>query len=73
MVYNFQCHLGEACFKQHKVLFESVIDIMEGINVDIRRKAAHTSLMSYSELVDSRQKIMGIGNVNLLYILLDNR
>lgn len=59
--------------KQHKVLFESVIDIMEGINVDIRRKAAHTSLMSYGELVDSRQKIMGIGNVNLLYILLDNR
>lgn len=49
------------------------LNILEGINIDIRRKAAHTTLMSYNELLNTRQRIMGIGNINLLYILLDKR
>ena len=49
------------------------LDVLEEINVDVRRKAAHTTLMSYNELLNARQKIMGIGNINLLYILLDKR
>ena len=53
--------------------FDIGLDILEDINVDVRRKAAHTTLMSYNELLDARQRIMGIGNTNLLYILLDKR
>lgn len=53
--------------------FDIGLDILEDINVDVRRKAAHTTLMSYDELLDARQRIMGIGNINLLYILLDKR
>lgn len=53
--------------------FDVGLDILEDINVDVRRKAAHTTLMSYDELLDARQKIMGIGNTNLFYILLDKR
>lgn len=53
--------------------FDVGLDILEDINVDVRRKAAHTTLMSYDELLDARQRIMGIGNTNLFYILLDKR
>ena len=59
--------------KQYRNLFDYGVDCLEDINVDIRRKAAHTALMSYCELVESRQRIMGIGNMNLLYMLLDER
>ena len=53
--------------------FDIGLDVLEDINVDVRRKAAHTTLMSYTELLDARQRIMGIGNTNLLYTLLDKR
>lgn len=53
--------------------FNTGLDILENINIDVRRKAAHTTLMSYNELVDARQRVMGIGNINLFYVLLDRR
>ena len=37
------------------------------------RKAAHTTIMGYDELVEARQKILGIGNANIMYTLLDKR
>lgn len=33
----------------------------------------HTEVMTYDELVETRQRIMGIGNQNLFYIMLDRR
>ncbi|MDD4113246.1 MAG: hypothetical protein PHC56_09495 [Herbinix sp.] len=48
-------------------------DIIKNINEQIRRKAAHTNIMTYEELINSRQVIFGIGNPNLFYILLDKR
>ena len=59
--------------KQYQNLFELSTDSLKQINVSVRRKAAHTSLMSYDELLDARQKVLGIGNVNVLYNLLDKR
>lgn len=49
------------------------VDAMRDINVNVRRKAAHTEVMTYDELVETRQRIMGIGNINLFYSLLDKR
>lgn len=46
---------------------------MRDINTNIRRLSAHTTIMTYDELVNTRQKILGIGYVNLFYILLDQR
>lgn len=59
--------------KQLDALFNEGVPCIETINVDVRRKAAHTTLMSYKELVETRQRIMGIGNANVLYQLLDKR
>lgn len=63
--------------KTNIVYYDDFLDIglnvLEEINVDVRRKAAHTTLMSYNELLNTRQRIMGIGNINLLYSLLDKR
>ena len=63
----------QANIKRSQELFDYGLDCLEQINVDVRRKAAHTTLMSYTELVESRQRVMGIGNINLFYILLDRR
>lgn len=59
--------------KYYQNLFASCTDSLKQINVSIRRKAAHTAIMSYDELVEARQKILGIGNVNIMYTLLDKR
>ena len=59
--------------KQYQKLFALCTDSLKQINVSVRRKAAHTSLMSYDELLDARQKVLGIGNINVLYTLLDKR
>lgn len=49
------------------------VDIMKKINESIRRKSAHTTIMTYQELIEARQIILGIGNRNLFYMLLDGR
>ena len=46
---------------------------MRDINTNIRRLSAHTTIMTYDELVNTRQKILGIGYLNLFYQLLDQR
>lgn len=53
--------------------FLNAVPIMRDINTNIRRLSAHTTIMTYDELVNTRQKILGIGYVNLFYILLDQR
>lgn len=47
--------------------------ILRPINIDFRRKSAHSDIMTYSELVKCRQFILGIGNPNIFYWILDNR
>ena len=48
-------------------------DTQQQINEHVRRKAAHTEVMTYEELVQTRQRIMGIGYHNLFYTMLDKR
>lgn len=55
------------------VFFFVAVPIMKEINVNIRRLSAHTTIMTYDELVSTRQKILGIGYLNLFYQLLDQR
>ena len=42
---------------------------MREINTNIRRLSAHTTIMTYEELVNTRQRILGIGYLNLFYQL----
>lgn len=59
--------------KYYQKLFAVCTDSLKQINVSVRRKAAHTTLMNYDELLEARQKVLGIGNVNVMYTLLDKR
>lgn len=59
--------------KYYQKLFASCTDSLKQINISVRRKAAHTTLMNYDELLEARQKVLGIGNVNVMYTLLDKR
>ena len=58
---------------KHSMLLNSAIDVMRDINEKVRRLSAHTTVMTYQELVMTRQLILGIGNMNLLYVLRDSR
>lgn len=55
------------------MFFVNVVPILREINTDIRRLSAHTTIMTYDELVNTRQRILGIGYINLFYQLLDHR
>ena len=63
----------QANVKQCRVLLNVAADLMRELNENIRRLSAHTTVMSYSDLVLTRQIVLGIGNVNLLYVLRDDR
>lgn len=56
-----------------EIFFSDAVPIMRDINTNIRRLSAHTTIMTYDELVNTRQKILGIGYLNLFYQLLDQR
>ncbi len=58
--------------RESNILLNEGVDVLRKINVSVRRKAAHTTIMSYDELLEARQRVLGIGNLNLLYILLDD-
>ena len=55
------------------MFFQVAVPIMREINTNIRRLSAHTTIMTYDELVNTRQRILGIGYINLFYQLLDKR
>lgn len=63
----------KANVKCYQNLFALCTNSLKQINVSVRRKAAHTTLMSYDELLEARQKVLGIGNINVMYTLLDKR
>ena len=47
------------------MFFSVAVPIMREINTNIRRLSAHTTIMTYEELVNTRQRILGIGYLNL--------
>ena len=53
--------------------YTEAVPVMREINTNIRRLSAHTTIMTYDELINTRQKILGIGYLNLFYQLLDQR
>ena len=55
------------------MFFQVAVPIMREINTNIRRLSAHTTIMTYDELVNTRQRILGIGYINLFSQLLDKR
>lgn len=59
--------------KQHQILLGNAVDILRGLNESIRRLSAHTTLMTYNDLIATRQLVLGIGNLNLFYVLRDGR
>ena len=59
--------------KHSNDFFSIAVPIMRDINTNIRRLSAHTSVMSYADLLDARQRILGIGFANVFYLMLDKR
>ena len=54
-------------------VLDQMILKLKKLNINVRRKAAHTTVMKYPELVHTRELVLGIGHENLFYILLDKR
>ena len=59
--------------KHSAKLLGDVVDILRDLNETIRRLSAHTTVMTYDDLVVTRQRVLGIGNPNLFYVLRDSR
>lgn len=59
--------------KQSSLLLGDAVVFLRDLNETVRRLSAHTTVMSYEDLVKTRQKVLGIGNLNLFYIMLDKR
>ena len=59
--------------KQNGKLLNEAVNILRTLNETIRRLSAHTTVMKYDDLVSTRQIVLGIGNLNLFYVLHDYR
>lgn len=59
--------------KNNAKLLNDVVDILRTLNATVRRLSAHTTVMTYEDLVMTRQQVLGIGNLNLFYVLHDSR
>ena len=59
--------------KQNAELLSDAVDILRNLNETVRRLSAHTTVMTYDDLVMTRQQVLGIGNLNLFYVLRDSR
>lgn len=59
--------------KHNAKLLGDAVDILRGLNETIRRLSAHTTVMTYDDLVMTRQRVLGIGNPNIFYVLRDRR
>lgn len=57
----------------NSIKFWNELEGMRQLNVSYRRKAAHTQIMTHSELDRCRERILGIGEANLFYSLHDMR
>lgn len=67
------CRKIQHDIKQNAKLLNDAVDILRNLNETIRRLSAHTTVMTYDDLVMTRQQVLGIGNLNLFYVLRDNR
>lgn len=59
----------EKNIKGYYYLLNKGTDDLDDINKGFRRRAAHTSIISYKDLIECRQRVLGIGYQNLFYIL----
>ncbi len=59
--------------KQNAKLLNNAVDILRILNETVRRLSAHTTVMTYDDLISTRQQVLGIGNLNLFYVLRDSR
>ena len=59
--------------KYHTQLLNEAINILRTLNETVRRLSAHTTVMTYDDLVSTRQQVLGVGHLNLFYILRDRR
>lgn len=59
--------------KHNAKLLGDAVDILRDLNETIRRLSAHTTVMTYDDLVMTRQRVLGIGNPNIFYVLRDRR
>lgn len=59
--------------KQNRTLLGEAVSVLRSLNENVRRLSAHTTVMSYDELIETRQKVLGIGHLNLFYVLRDAR
>lgn len=59
--------------KQNRTLLGEAVSVLRSLNENVRRLSAHTTVMSYDELIETRQKVLGIGHLNLFYVLRDSR
>ena len=59
--------------KNNAKLLNDVVDILRTLNATVRRLSAHTTVITYEDLVMTRQQVLGIGNLNLFYVLHDSR
>ena len=63
----------ESRIKKSSDFWNKVIPQLENMNTNYRRKSAHTEIMVYRDLVNIRQIVLGIGNINIFYSVLDQR
>lgn len=63
----------ESRVKNPSDFWNRVVPQLENMNTNYRRKSAHTEIMGYEDLVKIRQIVLGIGNTNIFYSLLDQR
>ena len=54
-------------------LLNDAVDFLRTLNETVRRLSAHTTIMTFDDLVKTRQMVLGIGYLNVFYILLDRR
>ncbi len=59
--------------KQNRTLLGEAVNVLRCLNENVRRLSAHTTIMDYDKLIETRQKVLGIGNLNLFYVLRDIR
>jgi hypothetical protein len=59
--------------KKSDLLLNKSVSILRNLNENIRRLSAHTSVMTYNDLILTRQTVLGIGNLNIFYVLRDDR
>ncbi len=63
----------QTTIKHNRTLLGEAVGILRSLNENVRRLSAHTTVMCYNDLINTRQMVLGIGNLNLFYTMRDDR